>query len=110
MVWESENWKVPLLKLAKRLASLKAAMELSEDQLAQIERDIFIGFYSVRRLTETPMKVTDQTRAMLLAVSKFANLKPVTWRNNHRLDELYDLNKSNQGKRDIPFVCGRIIL
>ncbi|MGH2423342.1 hypothetical protein EJ576_10815 [Pseudomonas sp. C 49-2] len=109
MVWESESWKVPLLKLAKRLASLKASRELSEDQLALIERDIFIGFYSVRKLTETPTKVTDQTRTMLLAVSKFANLKPVTWRNNHRLDQLYNLNKSNQEKRDIPFVCGRII-
>ncbi|MEE5094209.1 hypothetical protein V2K00_07690 [Pseudomonas alliivorans] len=109
MVWESENWKLPLLKLAKRLAALKGSRELSEDQLAQIERDIFIGFYSVRRLTETPTKVTDETRAMLLAVSKFANLKPVTWRNNHRLDELYDFNKGNQEKRSIPFVCGGVI-
>lgn len=109
MVWESENWKVPLLKLAKRLAALKASNALSEDQIAQIERDIFIGFYSVRRLAETPTKVTDQTRTRLLVVSKFANLKPVTWRNNHRLDELYDMNKSNQEKRDIPFVCGRVI-
>jgi len=109
MVWESENWKAPLLKLAKRLTSLKVSRELSEEQLAQIERDIFIGFYSVRRLTETPTKVTDQTRAMLLAVSKFANLKTVTWRNNHRLDQLYDLSKSNQEKRDVAFVCGRVI-
>ena len=109
MIWESESWKTPLLKLAKRFTSLKVAKELSEDLLAQIERDIFIGFYSVRRLTETPTKVTDQTRAMLLAVSKFANLKPVTWRNNHRLDYLYDLSKSNQEKRDITFVCGRVI-
>ncbi|MDD1965885.1 hypothetical protein NPS29_11185 [Pseudomonas putida] len=109
MVWESENWKLPLLKLAKRLAALKGSRELSEDQLAQIERDIFIGFYSVRRLTETPTKVTDQTRAMLLAVSKFPNLKRVTWRNNHRLEELYDFNQSNQEKRSIPFVCGVVI-
>nr|WP_319528433.1 hypothetical protein [Pseudomonas laurentiana] len=109
MVWESESWKTPLLKLAKRLKSLKASRELSEDQLAQIERDILIGFYSVRRLTETPTKVTDQTRGTLLPISKFANVKPVTWRNNHRLDELYDLTKSNQEKRDITFVCGRVI-
>lgn len=109
MIWESESWKTPLLKLAKRLTSLKVSKEISEDQLSQIERDIFIGFYSVRRLIETPTKVTDQTRAMLLAVSKFSNLKPVTWRNNHRLDSLYDLSKSNQENRDISFVCGRVI-
>ncbi|SFY06303.1 hypothetical protein SAMN03159390_03580 [Pseudomonas sp. NFACC49-2] len=81
MIWESEGWKAPLLEMAMRFTTLKVSRELSEDQLAQIERDIFIGFYSVRRLIETPMKVTDQTRAMLLTVRKFANLKPVTWRN-----------------------------
>lgn len=109
MIWESEGWKAPLLKMAKRFTTLKVSRELSEDQLAQIERDVFIGFYSVRRLIETPTKVTDETRAMLLTVRKFANLKPVTWRNNHRLDSLYDLSKSNQEKRDIEFICGRVI-
>lgn len=109
MVWESEYWKLPLLKLAKRLKSLKASGDLSDDQLAQIERDIFIGFYSVRRLIQTPAKVTDQTRTILLRVRKHANVKPVTWRNNHRLEELYDFTKSNEERRDILFVCGRVI-
>lgn len=109
MVWESENWKQPLLKLAKRLKTLKASKDLSDDQLAQVERDVFIGFYSVRRLIETPTKVTDRTRKLSLSLMKYANVKPVTWRNNHKLDELYDLRRSNEESRDVIFVCGRII-
>jgi hypothetical protein len=47
MVWESWHWKQPLLEMAERLRGLKAAQALSAEQLVQIEKDIFIGFYSV---------------------------------------------------------------
>lgn len=109
MVWESENWKSPLLKLAKRLKTLKTSKGLADDQVAQLERDIFIGFYSVRRLIESPTKVTDKTRTISLSLRKYANVKPVTWRNNHKLEEIYDLSRSNGESRDVMFVCGRII-
>jgi hypothetical protein len=109
MVWESEDWKLPLLKLAKRLKTLKASKDLSDNQIAQVERDVLIGFYSVRRLIETPTKLTDKTSNLFLSVRKYANVKPVTWRNNHKLDELYDLSRSSEESRDVMFVCGRII-
>jgi len=109
MVWESEDWKQPLLKMAKRLKNLKSSIDLTDAKLAQVERDIFIGFYSVRRLIDTPTKVTDRIQKLAIPLSKHANVKPVTWRNNHKLDELYDLTKSNKESRDVRFVCGRII-
>lgn len=58
MIWESWHWKQPLLKMADRLAQFKASNELSDEELAQVERDIFIGFYSVRKLLEAPAKIT----------------------------------------------------
>ena len=88
MIWESWYWKQPLLEVADRLESFKASQDLSEDQVAQVERDIFIGFYSVRKLFEAPTKITDKTRSLSLILQKHPNLKPVTWRNNHKLDEL----------------------
>jgi hypothetical protein len=62
MIWESWYWKKPLLDMAKRLRSLKAAGYLTEKQMVQIERDIFIGFYSIRKLIEAKTKITDKTR------------------------------------------------
>jgi len=109
MIWESWYWKQPLLEVADRLESFKASQDLSEDQVAQVERDIFIGFYSVRKPFEAPTKITDKTRSLSLILQKHPNLKPVTWRNNHKLDELYDITKSNKETRDVLFVCGRII-
>jgi len=109
MILESWYWKKPLLEMAGRLREFKATADLNEEQLAQVERDIFIGFYSVRKLIETITKVTDATKSMQVQVGWYPNQKYVNWRNNHKLDELYDLNTSSKETRDIVFVCGRII-
>lgn len=109
MIWESWYWKKPLLEMAGRLREFKFTADLNGEQLAQIERDIFIGFYSVRKLIETITKVTDATKSMQVQVGWHPNQKHVNWRNNHKLDELYDLNTLNKETRDIVFVCGRII-
>jgi hypothetical protein len=109
MIWESHYWKKPLLEMADRLERLKYSDDLSDETIAQIERDVFIGFYSVRKLFEAPTKITDQTRGLNLSLQRHSNIKPVTWRNHHRLDELYDLSNSGDEIRDVLFVCGRLI-
>ncbi|WP_412462021.1 hypothetical protein ACK2SD_10060 [Pseudomonas sp. SC11] len=109
MIWESWYWKHPLLEMADRLEHLKTPCALSDEELAQVERDIFIGFYSVRKLLEAPAKITDKTRHLSIPLRKHSNLKRVTWGNNYRLDELYDLSKAGQEGRDVKFLCGQII-
>lgn len=78
MIWESCYWKQPLLEMAGRLQHLKTASTLSDQELAQVERDIFIGFYSVRKLLEAPAKLTDKTRHLSILLRKHPNLKAVT--------------------------------
>ena len=109
MIDESCYWKAPLLKMAKRLRLFRANCKLNQKQRIQIERDIFVGFYSVRKLFDAIPKVTDATRTMKVQVSWHPNQKAVTWMNYHKIDELYDLNISNRETRDVLFVCGRII-
>lgn len=109
MIWESWYWKQPLLEAAERLEAWKASEDLADDELAQVERDIFIGFYSVRKLFEAPAKITDQTRGLSLSVETHPNVKSVTWRNNQKIDELYDLSTTRKENHDVLFVCGRII-
>ena len=105
----SSYWKKPLLQMADRLRIQRTKEKLTERQLAQVERDIFIGFYSVRKLIETITKVTDSAKSMKVNLDWYPNIKKVTWRNNHKLDELYDFNRPKSETRDIRFVCGRII-
>jgi hypothetical protein len=109
MISESWYWKQPLLEAADRFEALKSTGELSDEQLAEIEREIFIGFYSVRKLFESVAKITDATKAMEIQVEWHPNREAVTWRNNHKISELYDLTVSNQETRALRFICGRII-
>lgn len=109
MIHESSYWKEPLLEMARRLTALTVKLDLSEEQFAQIERDIFIGFYSIRRLLEAHEKITDETRSKKIKLRWHGNCNVVTRHNRHRIDELYDLNNSQEEMRDIFFVCHRII-
>lgn len=58
MIWESVYWKQALLEMADCLERLKTTSALFEEELAQVEREIFIGFYSVRKFLEAPAKIT----------------------------------------------------
>lgn len=109
MIHESAYWKQPLLETAERLRSFQVAQELSEEQCAQIERDIFIGFYTVRKLIETVTKLTDATKSLKLQLFCYNSKKAATLRNNHKIDEVYEFGSQRQETRDLNFVCGRII-
>jgi len=109
MVSESHYWKEPLLEMASRFDAMKKYDDLTDEQFAQIERDIFIGFYSVRKLFETPTKLKDATKLIRVHLEWYPAREQVTWRNKHEINEIYDLTKSKKEMRDVIFVCGRII-
>ena len=109
MISESHYWKEPLLEMALRLDAMKKSHDLTDEKFAQIERDIFIGFYSVRKLFETPAKLKDATKLMTVHLEWYPAKELVTWRNKHEINEVYDLAKAKMEKRDVVFVCGRII-
>lgn len=50
MFYESFYWKQPLLKMADRIEKYAVRGELTARQAAQCERDMFLGFYTVRKL------------------------------------------------------------
>lgn len=110
MISESWYWKRPLLEMAERFKILKdCGGDLSEEQLVQLERDVFIGFYSIRKLLEATTKITDAARLTKVELDWHPNKATVNRRNSHKIDELYDLATAYSETRDIRFVCGRII-
>jgi len=50
MIWESAYWKQPLLKAAAYLQRVKITNRTKESTFVKIERELFIGFYSIRKL------------------------------------------------------------
>ena len=109
MIHESYYWKQPLLESAEKFKEFKALSDIDEETYVKIEKDIVIGFYSIRKLLETETKVTDDLKSGKHNIWWFEHIcDEVTWRNNHKIDQLYNLNKSYSENRDLWFIASRI--
>jgi len=53
MIHESSYWKEPLLAAADCLSEIRIDEEEPDDDLARVEREVLIGFYSIRKLLDT---------------------------------------------------------
>jgi hypothetical protein len=109
VIHESSVWKDPLLTSARRFRRFQKAANMSELAQSQIERDVFIGFYSIRKLMEKPGALTDATRASRWQCLAYFNRAPVTIFNNHKLDELYDLSSQQKETKALAFLCNQVV-
>ena len=109
MIHESYYWKQPLLESSEKFKAFKDLSDIDEETYVKIEKDIFIGFHAIRKLIETETKVTDDLKSEKHNISWFEHVgDEVTWRNNHKIDQLYNLEKSHSEKRDLWFIASRI--
>jgi len=110
MINESHYWKQPLLDSALKFAEYQELSVIDDETYVKIEKDMFVGFYSIRKLLDTETKVTNDLKSKKHKITWFPHIGGnVTWRNNHKLDELYNLNKSHSEERDLWFISSRII-
>jgi len=108
MIWESGYWKDPLLDLVKKIESWESRKDLDEPDLVDIERQIMMGFYSVRKLLEAK-KLSDQVALISISAKSFPNLKNVNLLNWHHIDTLYDLNNPKEVQLHLLFAANQLI-
>ena len=108
MIWESSYWKEPLLASARWLLHVRLSERSSERTYVRIEREVFFGFYSIRKLLDS-QKISDSTKLLSFDLRWHPNTKHVDHLNWHKLDKLYDLNVSRTETRDIRFLCNQFI-
>ncbi|OQK43193.1 hypothetical protein XM74_c11567 [Vibrio vulnificus] len=61
MINVSKFWKDDLLKLAEKLTLRLVQKRWGEKNIYTLEKDIFLGFYSVRKLIES-RKISDSVK------------------------------------------------
>ena len=108
MIIESCYWKDPLLKSALRFREFSRTKKPEESDLVQIELDVFLGFYSIRKLMDT-IKISDKTKQFQLSLEWYPNIEKVNIMNIHHPDKLYDFNTKNKMVKDLRFICNQII-
>jgi hypothetical protein len=108
MIWESEYWKTPLLKSSKYLRGVRLTESTTERTFVRIEKEVFIGFYSVRKLLDT-YKISDDTKKLSFDLIWYKNKKPIHYMNWYEIGKMYDLKNVNRETRNIRFVCNQFI-
>jgi len=111
MIYESVYWKEPLLGAAKWLRSVRISERTRESTFVRIEKEVFVGFYSIRKLLDT-LHISDSTKKVKYELTwfpKLQNSKPVDLLNWHKLEHLYDMSRENKEKRDIQYLCNQFI-
>lgn len=110
MINESYYWKQSLLENAIKFKEYEAVKEIDEERYVKIEKDVFIGFYSIRKLLESETKITDSLKSQKYDLDYFLHMgDDVTWLNKHKINELYSFDKAQSEKRHLWFIASRII-
>lgn len=111
MIWESHYWKEDLARLADRLRKRAQQRQWSERSLAKLEKDVFIGFYAVRKLLEAK-KLSEREANRVIPADSFCNtgrqrITLLNW--NTKFAEAFDFEKPKKVKLSITFLCNQVI-
>ncbi len=108
MIFESSYWKDDLLKIAERMKRRQVQKRWTERSLANLEKDVFIAFYSIRKLFEArklSINVTDSP----VNLTSYKAISEVTRLNKHKIDEKFDLSNGSDEKQKLIFLCNQLI-
>lgn len=108
MIWGSCYWKEPLLKDRNYLLRFRCSNTTGEKALAELEKRIFLSFYSIRKLIEAEELSTVNVNSSW-PVFSYRNISRVDLMNWHKIDEKYDLEQENQETRSLHWICNQVI-
>jgi hypothetical protein len=108
MISEDWYWKKPLREISEKLRKAQTIPAIPVDEFCNIERDIFIGFFSIRKLIDAQTKITDALRTTMFALHHVINIKNVE---KFAVDFTTSYNFSNAKleQRDVVFIANQMI-
>lgn len=108
MIHESSYWKDDLLKLANRLELRLIQTRWGDKNLYTLEKEISIGFYSIRKLIESK-KVSDSLKTKDCVVMEFPYRGIPEAINTYFNEGDYNLNKAKQSGIKLNQLCNQFI-
>jgi hypothetical protein len=106
----STHWKTELFPVADRIEELATFNRFSERRANQLEREVMLAIFSIRTLIERH-KLSQELLAEQISVQAYPKKtqKPTTWLNNHKIDELFELDAPRPKALALSFFCNQII-
>jgi hypothetical protein len=111
MIWESHYWKKDLARLADCLRKRARQRQWSERSLAKMEKEVFIGFYSLRKLLEGK-KLSGKVVNRVIPADSFSytgsqRITLLNW--NTRVADAFAFDKPKKINLPIMFLCNQVI-
>ena len=107
---DSTYWKTELFPVADHIEELATFTRFSERLANEFEREVMLAIFAVRTLIERHT-LSEELLAEEILVQAYPkkNQKLTTWLNNHKIDELFDLDAPYRRGLDLPFFCNQIV-
>jgi hypothetical protein len=109
MIHESSYWKDDLIRYSKNLLKRANQKKWFERSFVVVEKEIFISFYTVRKLIDSN-KLTNKLCNKSFPVNSHVNLgKTVNQINRHDIDKLFDLKNHKKLSLNLRTICNLFI-
>ena len=105
---ESRYWKEDLLKYAKLFKPKKTPSRLTEKAQVNLEKDVIIAFFMVRKLMEST-KLSSKTTEYKATLYRSPCVGKVNNSNFWDIEKIYDFEQEEKCKKDVRFVCNQLI-
>jgi hypothetical protein len=109
MIWESAYWKEELFRNANRLKKRTIQRRWLERSHAGLEKDVMIGFYSIRKLIESHM-ISDELRDRPVPLRGYPwTGRDVTYMIWDKIDRKYDLESPVSLQQSIAWIANKLV-
>ena len=111
MIWESHFWKEDLVRLTRQLQKRRKQRRWPERSLAKLEKEVFVGFYGIRKLLEA-RKLSERLIKKRIAAEafRFTGARQITIFNwNSKFADAYDFENPAKISMSLEFLCNQVI-
>jgi hypothetical protein len=109
MIWESAYWKEELFRNANRLKRRQGQQRWVERSHSCLEKDVMIGFYSIRKLIESH-KISDELRDRQVPLIAYPwTGRDVTFMNWDKIDQNYDLEGALMLHQPVVWLANKLV-
>ncbi|NKX47456.1 hypothetical protein [Sulfitobacter pontiacus] len=94
MIYESGIWRKGLISASSQIHRFMKLRRYREDSIAITEREIMIGFFAVRKLIDSKLKLSPNFAKKLIPVERFQSVEAMGSFERFEFYDHYDLDNS----------------
>lgn len=109
MITESWPWRRELKRVAEKITRVTHFRHLRQDTLHNLEKDILIGFFSVRKLIDAKSKIEKRVAEMELCLERCSAVRPMGSYQRFDFYEYFDLKSPYLVNKDLSYVSNQMV-